>query len=111
MRLILGILLLTLAGCSPKVDSLDSWNGKSRDWLIGELGNPDKVDVGRHPIPNVGPAEFVAQNVEQIMPGYEGSIEHCHWHKGRHYYDVYLILQADEWKIVDAIKWRDDIVF
>lgn len=111
MRPILGILLLTLAACSPKVDSLNSWNGKSRDWLVGALGNPDRVDVRKHPIPNVGPAEFVTQNVERIMPGYEGGIEHCQWHKGRYIYDVYLIRQADEWRIVDSIKWRDDIAF
>jgi hypothetical protein len=115
MRHAIIAFLLVVVGCATHndklVDELESWNGKSEAWVTRKLGSTQSQSQLRQPIPDIGEFQGVQERIKNDYLGYSGEVRWMSWKKKDENVSVFLVNHEGGWVVLDALSWKEGVVF
>lgn len=96
-----------------QVEKLPRLHGKSREAVVAELGEPDcQLD---YTMANSPGGEFRVELYNTYPPGdpkgSQARIQELQWHRARYYIAVWLHQVNGEWVVLNALRWKQGVVF
>jgi len=115
MKHVIIAFLLIVAGCATHsdklVEELESWNGNREAWVVRKLGPAESQYQLRQPIPDIGEFQGVQERIRNEYPGYLGEVRRMSWKKENENVLVFLVNHKGSWVVLDAVRYKEGVVF